>query len=400
MFENILGHENLLQSLIQDIEAGSLPPAMLFYGPKYSGKLSTALELARVLTCEKGLGDWNCGCPSCWKHRSLMHPNLLMLGTANYFHEIISSREVLTRYPRPASRFLFLRAVRKQLKGFNPLLWEGDESKVKTHQNSVQDVEDNLDELMGLDLNEEPKAIKDICEKVTDKMEKLCGFFNSQHTPINHIRRAIYWAHMSSSGSAKVILINGIDHLQTASSNSLLKILEEPPKNVYLILVSEKKGPILTTLLSRLRPYHFLQRPLETEKAVLEKIFKNENHEYESLRDYFLAWRNINPLEVRQMAHRFLELIVQGAGANDMALDEALDLIQRGEIKDHFIIFLEELLSAMEEVVKSGEANPLSQDVLEKWTREINNMVYQKESLNINPQNLIENFFLKMRLFS
>ena len=50
MFENLL-YQPASQQLAEDIRQGSLPNALLFVGPPASGKLTCALELARVLAC-------------------------------------------------------------------------------------------------------------------------------------------------------------------------------------------------------------------------------------------------------------------------------------------------------------------------------------------------------------
>ena len=42
-----------------------------------------------------------------------------------------------------------------------------------------------------------------------------------------------------------------------ASKNALLKILEEPPKNLTFILLTTNRNALLPTILSRLRPYYF-----------------------------------------------------------------------------------------------------------------------------------------------
>ena len=51
MFENLLGQNEILHTLKSDLEADRLPPAILFSGPPGSGKITAALELARVLSC-------------------------------------------------------------------------------------------------------------------------------------------------------------------------------------------------------------------------------------------------------------------------------------------------------------------------------------------------------------
>ena len=62
MFDNIIGHRETIALLESQLAAGSFPRAVLFHGPAYSAKLSTALEAARVLCCLRGTADWSCPC--------------------------------------------------------------------------------------------------------------------------------------------------------------------------------------------------------------------------------------------------------------------------------------------------------------------------------------------------
>lgn len=55
----------------------------------------------------------------------------------------------------------------------------------------------------------------------------------------------------------RVVLITGADAMNQPAANSLLKILEEPPPNVYFILVSSKTKSLLPTIRSRCRVIPF-----------------------------------------------------------------------------------------------------------------------------------------------
>jgi DNA polymerase-3 subunit gamma/tau len=144
MFENIIGQKQVIGSLQKSVEGGTLPPAMLFYGPRYAGKLSTALELARVLTCEEGKGDWNCACASCRKQRLLLHTNVLFLGARDFGAEIAASADVLSRTNKRSGRFLFIRACRKLARRFDAVLWEGDDAKVRPLASALSELEELL----------------------------------------------------------------------------------------------------------------------------------------------------------------------------------------------------------------------------------------------------------------
>jgi len=55
----------------------------------------------------------------------------------------------------------------------------------------------------------------------------------------------------SYSGSAKVVVIEPADALTIAAANALLKTLEEPTRNSYLLLVSHRPGVLPATVRSR-----------------------------------------------------------------------------------------------------------------------------------------------------
>lgn len=71
----------------------------------------------------------------------------------------------------------------------------------------------------------------------------------SQVIKIDQIRQLIEFAQMTSETGRKVIVIHNADEMNVNAANALLKTLEEPTPNCYLILVSNypKKLPITIT---------------------------------------------------------------------------------------------------------------------------------------------------------
>jgi DNA polymerase III subunit gamma/tau len=55
----------------------------------------------------------------------------------------------------------------------------------------------------------------------------------------------------------------------------LLKILEEPPATAILILATTRRGAMMPTILSRVRPYVFIGRDAETERDVIRRVFRD-----------------------------------------------------------------------------------------------------------------------------
>ena len=86
---------------------------------------------------------------------------------------------------------------------------------------------------------------------------------------IDEIRQIIYSAIESSYNSPKkIFILSGIDQIRKESSNALLKILEEPPQNVYFILLSRKLN-ILPTIKSRTVKFYLESRIGSKQRRVL-----------------------------------------------------------------------------------------------------------------------------------
>ena len=69
---------------------------------------------------------------------------------------------------------------------------------------------------------------------------------------IAQIREMISYNNKSSfDGQPRFVLIDNIANLNKNSVNALLKILEEPPKNTYFILIHNSERNIISTLKSR-----------------------------------------------------------------------------------------------------------------------------------------------------
>jgi DNA polymerase-3 subunit delta' len=59
------------------------------------------------------------------------------------------------------------------------------------------------------------------------------------------------------SGSAKIVIIEEADNLSKAAANSLLKILEDPPAHVFLILLAQGLANLPSTIYSRCQILRF-----------------------------------------------------------------------------------------------------------------------------------------------
>jgi DNA polymerase-3 subunit gamma/tau len=274
VFENIIEQGAVLQ-LKDDILSRRLAPSMLFFGPPCSGKGSAALEFARVLSCEKDAA-WECACPPCEKHRYLQHADFLMLGPRSFAAEIAASCSAFLRNPAASgTKKLFIRSLRKLQIRFSPVLME-DDSKLSKLSSSLQSLEEGLSDLW---LTDTAAAGMNVLEKQCNSLVKTAQTLIEDGIgstiPIDHIRRAAYWCRLAPGGRRKTLIIENADNMRDEARNSLLKLLEEPPETVSIVLTSQRREAIMPTILSRLRPYRFLKRSAEGEKEVIRRVFQD-----------------------------------------------------------------------------------------------------------------------------
>jgi DNA polymerase-3 subunit gamma/tau len=287
VFENIINQSAVFQ-LRDDIVSERMAPSMLFYGPGESGKGSAALEFARVLSCDEK-GEWTCSCPSCEKHRYLLHEDLLVLGKKNFSAEISACCNAFLRNPETASaKLLFFRSLRKLQLRFSPVLME-DDPKFGKFSSVLQSLDEGLNEYWGNIKTMEKEAAEKYCSSLLKTAITLDneGIYNT--IPINYIRRASYWCRLAPNGRRKTLIIENAENTRDEARNSLLKLLEEPPSTVNIILTAKRREAIMPTILSRLRPYRFLKRDAESEKEVIRRVFQDKGTCISKYLDLFLT---------------------------------------------------------------------------------------------------------------
>jgi DNA polymerase-3 subunit delta' len=192
-------------ALLAAWQSGRLPHAYLFYGGEGVGKDAAALELARVLRCERG-GEEACGqCSSCLRLASMQHPDV----------------RLIVALPRGSQEK------------------DDDEPLAKLAPADVRIVQEQL-RLKGAD----PYYRIQIPRANVIK--------------INSIREIRRESSMSTSeGKTRIFIISGADAMNDAASNTLLKTLEEPPGDTMFILTTSRRDALLPTILSRCQNVRF-----------------------------------------------------------------------------------------------------------------------------------------------
>ena len=275
MFENVIGNKKLTSSLKDDIKNTLFPPSILLVGEHFIGKLTTALEIARVLNCSNK-GEWNCSCKSCMQSRILQIPDVLIIGSRDCFLEIKATSEVILRDKTLQAYYLFLRAIRKLTLRFDSILWDEGDSNFTKATPLLKDIEESLNDINPSNIeNYDDKKLDTLITSIVKKCDKLTQECMYDSIPVNQVRNAISWVHVMANDKRKILIVENAERMQEGARNAFLKVLEEPPLYANFILTSNNKNAIMPTILSRVRPYTFIKRSREEEEEVLHRVFKH-----------------------------------------------------------------------------------------------------------------------------
>ena len=209
LFREVLGLVKSKKELVSGYSQKRIAHAQLLYGARGSGKLALALSYSRFLNCESPLNQDSCDlCLSCLKFSKLAHPDLHII-----FPVIKKS------------------STDKPLSDDFVDLWR----EVMTN-NPYQ----SLESWMSL-------YKEQYLEKISNK-KKEGVIYSHQIKELNRkLSLKIYEA------KYRVVIIWMPEKMNIRAANKFLKLLEEPPKKTILLLVSENKNSLLSTVLSRLQ---------------------------------------------------------------------------------------------------------------------------------------------------
>ena len=222
-FSKILGQDSIKNHLIKSAASGRIPHAQLFVGPEGSGTLAMAIAYAQYILCRNTATENEGGNEACnLKFQSLSHPDL------HFVFPTVSTEGVKTK-PKSLD---FITEWRKFLTE-NPYGGLFDWYQTLGVQNKQGEI------------------------RVEDAQEILKSL-----------------ALKSYEGGYKVMIIWMCEKINTAASNKLLKLLEEPTDKTLLLLICENEGDLLQTIRSRCQVVHFDALP---ESVIAEGLVSREN---------------------------------------------------------------------------------------------------------------------------
>ena len=198
-FKDIIGQEEIKKQLIHSAQTGVVPHAQLFTEQGGAGAFPLALAYGRYPNCTHRTETDACGrCPSCLKFNELAHPDL---------------------------HFVFPIVAKKEKK--------------------KEVCDDYLTEWRGF-LKERPYFNIDGWLDYIDAGNSQAIIYSKESDEIiRKLNLKIYEA------SYRILLVWLPEKLHPTCANKLLKVIEEPPLNTVILMVSEIPDQILGTILSR-----------------------------------------------------------------------------------------------------------------------------------------------------
>ena len=337
MFDNLL-YQPVTSLLETDIAQNQLPQSILLSGKEATGKLTCALEIARVLDCtgnENGIkGFWTCQCPSCLQHKQLSSSNLIITGPRDCVLEIGAAKKTLINgvYNNAsylmAARYLFLRSVRKLTLRFSPVLWEDDDKASKVDA-LISAIDEDMEEIQPARNLPEISKLEKLLNSIEVNCQKLESSFLYSSLPVAQVRKLSAWTRLTTSNQGKkTIIIENADKMQESVRNALLKILEEPPEDCMFILTTSNRGAVMPTILSRVRTYNFYQRTVPQQEEVIKRVFHDDDKNFSNIQDYLLNFLPVSKDEIKANAKLFFESVLHGKRPDIQQISKDLNNFQ------------------------------------------------------------------------
>ena len=145
------------------------------------------------------------------------------------------------------------------------------------------------------------------------------------------------------SGNKKVYVIDDAQYLNVAAQNTLLKTLEEPPKYVVIILISNNLSSFLPTIISRINLVNFNNISNEEVKNYISKNYKTELSS-NILQFVHGSIGNAVTIIENNMIDKLNKIDTLFSHVKNKQAVEALNFVQNAKLNEYEIDYLEFLL--------------------------------------------------------
>ena len=272
------------------IKENLFPNTVLFEGQPYSSKMFAANCISQYFNANMS--------------------NTIIISNRAHRFRLLGSLALLKKNKDETSLNLFKNSVLCYLKQYNGALLELPGADKKKFNIAFE-----INELLhNLDIKNKNELDSNI-EKISDCLTTLIkeGSLGDTSLNINHVRMIKMWAKETDNvNSQKTVIIEGIENSNDSANNALLKLLEEPPESLHIIIISQNKRAILPTILSRLRCFHFPAWAEENKNNLL-KTWSINLTEFSSMDELFMFLSGCNIKLLKESS----DLII-----NDLPYDE------------------------------------------------------------------------------
>ncbi len=393
MFVKLASYQlDITTRIMRELVDGTFPHAVLFHGRRYSCRMSIVLEICRILSCRKE-GLFNCDCSSCRSFDSLETPNTLIISVRDHQSVLETAMKNLQDQRTSSARRFLIHSVRVMLLQYHGALLEEKDQKSAVAFSAAATVDELLLSIERINDETTEKQISKLMKELRDALKPLLSQSRKASAlTIAQVRAIQEWTGRTSLDALpRFVILEGIEQSAEGARNSLLKLLEDPPENTYLFLITENVGRILPTILSRVRRYYI---PPLTEKAkslLLTKEFFADGDAYDSLETYFLFKAGVDCTLISSLSEKYL----QGAvGATDLGGDELHTLLNTLDETGQHEYFLRDLMGAVQQEFMDGR---LQRSVVMKMVPLINDMANRGLLYNQNRKLTLEALFYQLR---
>lgn len=292
-FAEIPGQFKLKNELINSYTNKKMPHSILITGENGYGSLALAYSFASFIQCNDRTSDDKCGiCPACKKTDKLIHPDI------GFTYPLINSDK------KPNSSLNYIREWREYFT-----------------INKFGDINDWLESIGAEGKNANINKVS---------IEEISAFYTN----------AVF------EGNKKIMIVWYADLIGN-EGNRLLKLIEEPPPNALIILVSNDANQILKTIQSRCRIYRI--PPIADEE--IYKHLKDNNIEQDLVNSQLVktADGDLNHLkkllesEQNDMFETFLQWLnisYQGNSERILSISEEFSRFGKENLKKYFTYLL------------------------------------------------------------
>lgn len=360
--------KEVVSQLISDINNDQISLSMLFYGPEFSSRLTACVEFSKAV-CK---GDYD--------YSILNTPYLKILTKRNSRLLIDSAFNLWLKY----SNTFFRKNVIFEIKLF---LMQFDDNITSLSSKELKDLKLNQISEILYEITKERDYTK---QEVNDYISTLKGLLNpalnrterSLGISIDQIRLINNWLKLSDEKNKKVVVLENIEDISIGAKNSLLKLLEEPPENSYIILISSSVNRLLDTLLSRVRKYEFKEPSKQAVKELLSTKYYSDSSDFYSF--HLENVYNESFDEIKDFVSLFVDAIINKNRIGIEKINSLLSLLDQYDTFDYFYhLVIENLEDALRcEIINDYDALTV--------IRKFNTIVQDGKRFNQNQHNTFD----------